>query len=79
MQTQAQTATLISKIETYVQRAYPRAVSYIEAFDFALNGTAASAVTNKRGGTAFKQLVKHNKVKQLTRGYYVAIPQVKSK
>jgi hypothetical protein len=68
-------SSLTARINTYVSKCYPRAVSYIEAFDYALSGTPASAVLNKRGGSHFKQLVKQGKVKQLAVGYYVAIPQ----
>jgi hypothetical protein len=68
-------SSLTARIHAYVNKCYPRAVSYIEAFDYALSGTPASAVLNKRGGSHFKQLVKQGKVKQLAVGYYVAIPQ----
>jgi hypothetical protein len=67
--------TMSARIHAYVSKCYPRAVSYIEAFDKVLSGTPASEVLNKRGGTAFRTLVEQGKVKQLAPGYYVAIPQ----
>lgn len=76
MRTKTQsTSPVLNAIMSKLNSAYPKAVSYIDLWDYALNGVPASTKLNKRGGTYLKLLVARGQAKQITRGFYTAIPQ----
>lgn len=67
-------SAITNSIINSLTRVYPRAMSYAQLFDIALNGVPASQRSSMNGGSYMRNLEKQKRVKKVTTGFYCLIP-----